>query len=139
MKKLSEISNRFTKITSENKLAHDDFAILGFIGNFRVTATRGVGWDHVSVSLNDRCPTWEEMCKIKDIFFNDEELAIQYHPKKSEYVNSMDYCLHLWKAHDIDFPRPNPCLIGFTKNYEIDCANIKRFWASWLSGKRADA
>lgn len=27
------------------------------------------GWDHVSVSLPNRCPTWEEMCKVKDLFF----------------------------------------------------------------------
>ena len=26
------------------------------------------GWEHVSVSLQNRCPTWDEMCRIKDIF-----------------------------------------------------------------------
>src|SRR5262245_54586743 len=26
-------------------------------------------WDHVSVSLSHRCPTWDEMCWVKDLFF----------------------------------------------------------------------
>ena len=26
------------------------------------------GWEHVSVSLRNRCPTWDEMCLVKDIF-----------------------------------------------------------------------
>jgi hypothetical protein len=32
-----------------------------------VIASDGMGWDHVSVSLKDRCPTWEEMCLVKDL------------------------------------------------------------------------
>ena len=55
------------------------------------------GWDHVSVSLERRCPTWDEMCAVKDLFFYDEELCIEYHPKKSEYVNLHPYCLHIWR------------------------------------------
>ena len=31
------------------------------------------GWDHVSVSLQKRCPSWNEMCFIKDLFFDPEE------------------------------------------------------------------
>ena len=34
----------------------------------RVLFSDGLGWDHVSVSLADRCPTWAEMCFIKDLF-----------------------------------------------------------------------
>lgn len=66
----------------------------------------GMGWDHVSVSYNDRCLTWEEMCIVKDIFFQEEECAIQYHPPKSEYVNNHPYVLHLWKPQGEYIPRP---------------------------------
>ena len=45
-------------------------------------------------------PTWDDMCAIKDVFFEDEEAAIQLHPKKSEYVNIMSNCLHLWRPKD---------------------------------------
>jgi hypothetical protein len=45
------------------------------------------GWDHVSVSLPNRCPNWQEMCFIKDVFFDAHECAMQLHPPKSENVN----------------------------------------------------
>lgn len=40
----------------------------------------GGGWEHVSVSYKNRVPTWDEMCKIKDMFWNDDECVVQYHP-----------------------------------------------------------
>jgi hypothetical protein len=67
---------------------------------FTVLCSDQLGWDHVSVSLPHRTPTWEEMCLIKDLFFDDEETAIQYHPKKSDYVNNHTYCLHLWRNQE---------------------------------------
>lgn len=56
-------------------------------------------YKHVSVSVagkKSRTPTWEEMCFVKDRFFEPEEEAFQIHPKKSEYVNVQKYTLHLW-------------------------------------------
>lgn len=55
------------------------------------------GWEHVSVSLPDRCPTWDEMCRVKDMFFEPEEQCIQIHPRHSEYINLSEHCLHIWK------------------------------------------
>lgn len=57
------------------------------------------GWEHVSVSPKHQftIPTWEDMCVLKDTFFNDDEEVYQIHPKKSEYVNISQNCLHLWK------------------------------------------
>ena len=57
------------------------------------------GWEHVSVSPKHKykTPTWDDMCALKDIFFDDEEEVYQIHPKKSEYVNLSENCLHLWK------------------------------------------
>lgn len=52
-----------------------------------VIASDGFGWDHVSVSLPNRCPNWPEMCFIKDLFFKEDETVIQFHPKKSSYKN----------------------------------------------------
>lgn len=62
-----------------------------------VVASDGMGWDHVSVSLKNRNPNWDEMCFIKDLFFREDETVIQFHPKRSEYVNCHPFCLHLWK------------------------------------------
>lgn len=57
------------------------------------------GYEHVSVSPRKKynIPTWNDMAFLKDIFFYDEEEAYQIMPKKSEYVNISENCLHLWK------------------------------------------
>jgi hypothetical protein len=78
----------------------------------------GKGWEHVSARVkgtnekNDRCPTWEEMCWIKQLFWEDEECVIQYHPPRSEYVNNHSFVLHLWKRTDSEFLRPPSILVG---------------------------
>ena len=75
--------------------------------SFLVIASNGGGWDHVSVHRpNGKMPTWEEMCSIKDMFFDEEEAVVQYHPKKSEYVNIHENCLHLWKPTAQELPTP---------------------------------
>lgn len=72
----------------------------------RVQASWGMGWDHVSVSLPNRCPTWDEMCKIKDLFFDGDECVMQLHPPRSVAVNYHNYCLHLWRPQDQQIPMP---------------------------------
>ena len=70
---------------------------------FQVIATDGGGWDHVSVTPLDKpnkIATWDEMCEIKDMFFEPEEECVEYHPRKSEYVNLKSNCLHLWRPND---------------------------------------
>lgn len=37
-----------------------------------IIASWAGGWEHVSVSLRNRCPTWDEMCLVKDIFWRDD-------------------------------------------------------------------
>lgn len=58
------------------------------------------GMEHASVAFKDRCPTWEEMCIVKDIFWREDEACIQLHPMKSEYVNFHETCLHIWRMKD---------------------------------------
>jgi hypothetical protein len=77
----------------------------------RVLSSDGEGWDHVSISLADRCPSWEEMCHVKDLFFEEQECVVQYHPPRSEYVNLHPFCLHLWKPQGA-LPRPPRALVG---------------------------
>lgn len=76
--------------------------------SFRVIASNGGGWEHVSVTLCNakRCPTWEEMCAIKSMFFSPEETVVQYHPPESDYINNHPYCLHLWRPTNQEIPRP---------------------------------
>lgn len=69
-------------------------------------------FEHVSVSLAHRCPTWEEMCKVKDLFWDEEDTVVQFHPPKAEYVNLSKTCLHLWRWTKGKFPAPNKIEVG---------------------------
>ncbi len=81
-----------------------------FVGgrSFFVIASSGDGWEHVSVHPKNkkRCPTWDEMCAVKDMFFEPEEVVMQLHPAHSEYVNNHPYCLHLWRPLEREIPLP---------------------------------
>ena len=76
--------------------------------------SRGGGWDHVSVSPFKRryTPTWSDMCDIKSIFFGENEWVVQYHPAKTEYVNNMPNCLHLWRPQRETMPVPPSIVVG---------------------------
>lgn len=80
---------------------------------FKVLASDGEGWEHVSVSFPDRCPTWEEMCVIKSLFWDDEDCVMQLHPPKSDWVNNHPYCLHLWRPTLAEIPRPPSLMVGY--------------------------
>lgn len=71
-------------------------------------------WQHVSVSVQglNRCPTWEEMCFVKNLVWGQDVTVIQFHPKQSEYVNKHKYCLHMWKKSGIEYELPPSILVG---------------------------
>lgn len=86
------------------------FVLMGPEGRrLQICASDGDGWDHVSVTvivtlpnglpktLEETVPTWAEMCWVKDQFFAPDEVAIQYHPPQSRYINAHRGCLHLWR------------------------------------------
>ena len=78
------------------------------------------GWEHVSVSLPYRCPTWIEMCSVKDIFWDDHDLVMQLHPPKSDYVNNHPLCLHLWrKAGSNDYCEIPPSIMVGLKEQQF--------------------
>lgn len=89
---------------------------------FGCMVTDGMNWDHVSVSIKvdghkkikhvDRCPTWEEMCYVKSLFWDDEEPVMQLHPAKSTWVNNHPYCLHMWRPQNAVIPLPLPLMVG---------------------------
>jgi len=56
-------------------------------------------WEHVSVVVrgSSKCPDWDTMCFVKQLFWDSEDEVIQIHPKKSCYINLHNGCLHLWR------------------------------------------
>ena len=73
---------------------------------FVFVCSNGGGWDHVSVSGRKRCPSWGEMCEIKDIFFRKNKCCVEYHPAEADYVNVHPFCLHIWKPQKKEMPKP---------------------------------
>ena len=98
MRPISEIKNNYRlRIVSSGE---DGFA--AYINHpcykptaIAVIASWGGGWEHVSVSLARRCPTWEEMCMVKDIFWGEEECG-----------------LHLWKKIGEEYETPPKEYVG---------------------------
>ena len=77
-----------------------------------IIASSGEGWDHVSVSFQHRCPTWDEMKNVKEEFFEEDEVAIMIHPKKEDYVNFHPNCLHWWRPLYEEIPMPPKGMIA---------------------------
>lgn len=69
-------------------------------------------WEHVSVSTAVRCPTWEEMCLVKSLFWDAEDAVMQLHPPESDYINNHPYCLHLWRPIGVEIVRPPAITVG---------------------------
>lgn len=69
-----------------------------------------IPWEHVSVRIMEygksRIPTWDEMSAVKDVFWKDDEVVVQFHPAKEVYVNFHPHVLHLWRSKKDPFPTP---------------------------------
>lgn len=91
------------------------------VGGLYIIASDGSGWpkelgepawEHVSVSLYNRCPTWEEMAFVKMGFWEPEEAVMQLHVPRSAHIDCHPYCLHLWRPIGVDIPTPPPITVG---------------------------
>lgn len=79
----------------------------------KVLASNGMDWDHVSVSLPNRCPTWDEMSFIARTFFKPDETAMQLHVPAHDHISFHPYCLHLWRPRrGVGIPRPPASMIA---------------------------
>lgn len=99
------------------RIPHFDWKLArGSLAHFIVMAADGneSGWDHVSAHVRYRkdmqklmrCPTWAEMCWLKEQFFNDDEAVMQLHPAKADHISMHDNVLHLWRPVNLQIPLP---------------------------------
>jgi hypothetical protein len=77
----------------------------------QVIATDGLGWDHVSVSMEQRLPTWPELEHVKRIFFAEDEVAMQLHVPAADHINVHPNCLHLWRPQAVPIPLPDKIMV----------------------------
>jgi hypothetical protein len=66
----------------------------------------GHQWLHISMSMSNRLPTWNELKEVKNLFMGDV-LAVQVLPRKKDYVDAHKHTLHLWRCLN------GPTLPGF--------------------------
>lgn len=77
-----------------------------------IVFSNGGGWEHVSVSRPDRCPTWGEMEAVKRVFWSDADTVMQLHVPVNDHVDFHPYCLHLWRPLGVEIPRPPASMVG---------------------------
>lgn len=121
----------FEEIRSIKKLHIAQEAPDGGVGKLMLGKTKvsviwsnGGGWEHVSICpyRKDYTPSWDEMCLLKDLFFREDEVVIQYHPAKSQYVNNMPHCLHLWRPMNEPVPTPPSIMVGIRDGQGLESA-----------------
>lgn len=103
------------------KIIQDYDKVLNFIFSW------ACGFEHLSVSTTVKTPTWEQMCKMKDIFWNENEICMQLHPSKENYINNMPYCLHIWRPINKEIPTPPNLMVGIRKDEQKLKQDIKEF------------
>jgi hypothetical protein len=54
------------------------------------------GW-HLSISCVSRYPTWDEVAKARYELIPDGVTMAMLLPPRDQYVNLMNFCLHLWQ------------------------------------------
>ncbi len=79
----------------------------------------GMGWEHVSVQeiepdelTEQKTPSWETMCWVKNLIWDENETVVQFHPRKRDYVNNHPFVLHLWRPTREKLPKPSPLMVG---------------------------
>lgn len=122
------------EIRNSGKLVIDHLCVDGGMGFIKIGRWKGSviwsyggGWEHVSVCpLKKRItPSWNDMCQLKDIFFSEDECVVQYHPPKSEYVNMVPNCLHLWKPLEESLPLPPSIMVGVKKGQSLESIYVE--------------
>ena len=71
-----------------------------------------IGWEHVSLHAYDpffhkaKTPTWDQMCYAKDLFWDEDEVVMQIHVAKKDWISNHDHVLHLWSPKGEAIPLP---------------------------------
>ena len=83
-----------------------------FRDGLTVIASVGDGWEHVSASRKSRVPSYDDLCRIKRLFWHDDDCVMQLFVPVADHVNYHPYCLHLWRPLDVEIPRPPEIMVG---------------------------
>lgn len=113
------------KIQNDSKYPNDwhwgAYKTFGPCGmELNIISSADYGWEHVSISVKNRCPNWKEMSFVKCLFWDENETVVQFHPPKKDYINAHPFVLHLWKPTNEKIPMPPKWMVGPYENWEKD-------------------
>lgn len=117
------------------------FILMGPCGTMLMIVASGaespqsLGFEHVSVSTEKRCPNWPEMCFVKDLFWDEQEPVFQLHPPRSDYVNNHAFCLHLWHDTQQEIRLPPSFLVGRKDLGELNNDERVQVWIETQAGR----
>lgn len=77
-----------------------------------VIASSDGDWEHVSVSLPKKPPSWAEMEQVKRAFFEPHEVVMQLHVAESDHISMHPNCLHLWRPTSAAIPLPPKWMVA---------------------------
>jgi hypothetical protein len=85
---------------------HNGFFFMDILGrNFYIGASVSRdGLQHISVSAPGKeriVPTYEEICEIRNKFFEPSEQVIHFFHVDSKDINLNEKCLHLWSSEKL--------------------------------------
>ena len=139
MRTISEIQNnkqiKILRTIQENNLLRIECYFFHPITQKRwlVFFTVQFGWEHCSVGSDMKTPDWDVMCRVKDIFWGEDECCVEYHPKEEDYVNMHEHTLHIWKQVGIDFPMPPSIMVGFKDMSHEETSRLSKAFFDSLS------
>ena len=87
-------------------LTESEDGVVFTLGGLKVIASWGADWEHVSVSVNKRLPTYAEMIRVKRFCFKADEYAVEYHVPVKNHININPCVLHLWRPTVAVLPVP---------------------------------
>lgn len=103
------IKGRLTANGAEDfQMYHGFVEWYGFRGSVVFGYNEGGLMEHVSISSyrKRQLPSWDDMCRLKKMFFRDDEMVVQIHPEAERYlhgVNGLGNVLHLWRPKNGDW------------------------------------
>jgi hypothetical protein len=56
------------------------------------------GKHHISISLPQRQPTWDELLAVWRWYAGDDVEGVIVVPRKADHVNLAENCLHVWES-----------------------------------------
>lgn len=70
---------------------------------------KGLEWQYANVSLPKhrlKNPSWEEMQLVKSLFWEPNEVVVQFHAPSRDRMPELPGCLRLWKPTGLEMPTP---------------------------------